>query len=90
MRCLRIDGRLAGTLTTTNAIESMISTGRTTMGNVKRWHDETTRKRWLVAGALEAERSFRPVKGCQAMPVLVAALRQATGVTPTKYDEEAA
>jgi hypothetical protein len=56
----------------------------------KRWRDETTKKRWLVAGVLEAERSFRRVKGCQAMPVLVAALRQATGVTPTRYDEEAA
>lgn len=68
----------------------MISVARTTMGNVKRWRDGRMKKRWMAAGMLEAERSFRRVKGCQAMPVLVAALRQATGVTPSGYDEEAA
>ena len=37
---------------------------------------------------LEAERSFRRVKGGAEMPVLVAALRRR--VTPSEYDEEAA
>jgi hypothetical protein len=49
----------------------MVSVGRTTMGNVKRRRDGSMKKRWMAAGALEAKRSFRRVKGCQAMPVLV-------------------
>ena len=49
-------------------------------------------KRWVAAGMLEAERSFRRVKGCKEMPTLVAALRRHAGVTvtPTEYDQEAA
>ena len=31
--------------------------------------------RWSAAGVLEAERSFRKIAGCRAMPMLVAALR---------------
>ena len=91
VRRLGIEGRLARTLTTTNPIESMISIARTTMGHVKRWRDGTMKKRWMAAGMLEAERSFRRVKGCREMPVLVAALRRhAAGLPPTTYHEEAA
>jgi len=91
VRRLGIEGRLARTLTTTNPIESMISIARTTMGHVKRWRDGSMKKRWLAAGMLEAERSFRRVKGCSEMPVLVAALRRhAAGLPPTTYHEEAA
>lgn len=90
VRRLGVDGRLARSLTTTNCIESMISIARTTMANVKRWRDGRMKKRWAAAGMLEAERSFRRIKGCREMPILVTALRQATGVRPTKYDEEAA
>jgi putative transposase len=69
----------------------MISIARTTMGHVKRWRDGTMKKRWLAAGMLEAERSFRRVKGCSEMPVLVAALgRHMKGVTPSMYDDAAA
>lgn len=85
-----VEGRLARSLTNTNCIESMMSIARTTMGNVKRWRDGRMKKRWAAAGMLEAERSFRRVKGCREMPILVAALRQATGAKPTTYDEEAA
>ena len=89
VRRLGIEGRLARTLT--NPIESMISIARTTMGHVKRWRDGTMKKRWLAAGMLEAERSFRRVKGCKEMPVLVAALRRhAAGLPPATYHEEAA
>lgn len=91
VRRLGIEGRLARTLTTTNPIESMISIARTTMGHVKRWRDGTMKKRWLAAGMLEAERSFRRVKGCKEMPVLVAALgRHVAGLPPATYHEEAA
>ena len=87
VRRLGLDGRLAKRSPTLNRIESMISIARTTMGNVKRWRDGTMKMRWAAAGVLEAERSFRRLKGCREMPLLVAALRQAAGV---KYDKEAA
>jgi len=91
VRRLGVEDRLARTLTTTNPIESMISIARTTMGHVKRWRDGSMKKRWLAAGMLEAERSFRRVKGCSEMPVLVAAQRRhAAGLPPTTYHEEAA
>jgi hypothetical protein len=40
---------------------------------VKNWGDGTMKKRWIAAGMLEAERSFRRVKGHADMPALVAA-----------------
>jgi len=86
-----VSGRLAKTLTNTTCIESMISVARTVMGNVKRWRDGSMKKRWVAVGMLEAERSFRRVKGCQEMPVLVAALRRhRRSVRGTEYDEQAA
>ncbi len=91
VRRLGVSGRLAKTLTNTNCIESMISVARTVMANVKRWKDGSMKKRWVAAGMVEAERSFRRVKGCKEMPVLVAALRRQTGsVRGSEYDEEAA
>jgi putative transposase len=91
VRRLGVSGRLAKTLTNTNCIESMISVARTVTRNVKRWKDGSMKKRWVAAGMLEAERSFRRVKGCKEMPVLVAALRRQTGsVRGPEYDDEAA
>jgi transposase-like protein len=90
---LGVSGRLATTLTNTNCIESMISVARTTMGNVTHWQDGTMKKRWVAAGMLEAQRSFRRVRGCKDMPTLVAALRCITAgetVTPDNYDQAAA
>ena len=90
VRRLGISGRLALTLTSTNPIESMISIGRTTMGRVKKWKDGSMKKRWCAAGMLEAERSFRRVKGHAEMPKLIAALRHHTNpATSTKYDQAA-
>jgi putative transposase len=91
VRRLGVGDRLARTLTNTNCIESMISISRTTARNVKRWRDGTMVKRWCAAGMLNAQASFRRVKGCKDMPVLVAALqRHVNGVTPACEDEEAA
>lgn len=91
VRRLGVSDRLARTLTCTNAIESMISVARTTTRNVKRWRDGKMVKRWVAAGMLNAERSFRRVKGCKDMPVLVAALRaHAAAVTPACETEEVA
>lgn len=91
VRRLGVGDRLARSLTNTNMIESMISVGRTTTRNVKRWRDGTMVKRWAAAGMLNAERSFRRLKGCKDMPTLVAALaRQTEAVTPSCKTEEVA
>lgn len=73
---LGIDGRLAKTLTTSNPVESMISIARATNRNVTRWRDGQMVLRWTAAGMLNAERSFRRIKGHQQMPQLVNALRR--------------
>jgi putative transposase len=92
VRRLGIGGNLAEMLTCTNAVESMISVARTTMRNVKNWRDGDMKKRWVAAGMLEAQRSFRRVRGYKQMPALVAALHRHVGVpvTPANYDQEAA
>jgi putative transposase len=75
---LGIDGRLAKTLTTSNPVESMISIARATNRNVTRWRDGQMVLRWTAAGMLNAERSFRRIKGYKQMPQLVDALRRHT------------
>ncbi len=91
VRRLGLGDRLARSLTNTNMIESMISVGRTTTANVKRWRDGSMVKRWAAAGMLNAERSFRRLKGCKDMPILVAALRRhVEAVTPRRDNEEVA
>ena len=89
---LGVTGRLRQSLTNTNCIESMISITRTTDGRVKHWRDGTMKKRWIAAGMLEAERSFRRLKGYADMPSFVAAVARATtpdAVTPTEYAQTA-
>jgi putative transposase len=71
---LGIDGRLATTLVTSNPIDSMISIARTTNRNVTHWKDGEMVLRWTAAGMINAERSFRRVKGYKQMPQLVLAL----------------
>lgn len=71
---LGIDGRLATTLVTSNPIDSMISIARTTNRNVTHCKDGEMVLRWTAAGMINAERSFRRVKGYKQMPQLVAAL----------------
>jgi len=73
---LGIDGRLAKTLTTSNPIESMLSIARATNRNVTRWRDGQMVLRWTAAGMLNAQRSFRRIKGYKQMPQLAAALRR--------------
>lgn len=88
---LGISGSLHRTLTNTNCIESMISTVRTVTGRVKTWRDGDMKKRWIATGMIEAQRSFRRVKGCTQMPDLVAAIARATNPdTPDNYDQAAA
>jgi putative transposase len=74
VRRLGVSDRLARTLSSTNPVESMISIARTTARNVKRWWDGQMVRRWVAAGMLNAERSFRRLKGHADMPALVASL----------------
>ena len=67
---------LARTLATTNPIESMLSICRERARNVKRWRGGEMAMRWTAAGMLDAERSFRRVKGFRGLPQLAAALRR--------------
>ncbi len=84
VRRLGVTETLLRTLMSTNPIESMISIARTTTSNVKRWRDGEMRRRWCAAGMLEAEKSFRRVRGYRQMPALVAQLRlHAETVTPS-------
>jgi transposase-like protein len=73
---LGITGSLARTLTTSNPIESMISIARTTNRNVTHWRDGQMVLRWTAAGMLNAQRSFRRVRGFKQMPQLVTALHR--------------
>jgi putative transposase len=93
VRRLGVGGTLAKTLTTTNCIESMISIAKRTTGRVTKWKDGSMKKRWIAAGMLEAERSFRRVRGHKDMAKLVDALRREvtpTVDTPEEYDQAAA
>jgi putative transposase len=101
VRRLGVPDRLARSLSCTNAIESMISVVRTLTDRVKNWRDVKMVRRWVGVGMLEAERSFRRVKGCKDMPTLVAAVRREVAqrvadeqktnvaVTPKAYDQVA-
>jgi transposase-like protein len=70
------DSALGRTLQTTNPIESMLSICRERARNVKRWRGGEMALRWTAAGMLDAERSFRRVKGFRDLPKLQAALRR--------------
>ena len=73
---MRTDSTLRHTLATTNPIESMLSVCRERARNVKRWRSGEMALRWTPAGMLDAERSFRHVKGFRGLPQHQAALRR--------------
>jgi putative transposase len=84
---LGVTGTLRRTLSSTNCIESMFDTVRTTQRNVKRWRDGDMRLRWTAAGMAEAQRGFRRVKGHRDLPKLLAAIHRE--LNPTIPTEEA-
>jgi len=85
---LGITGALRRSLTNTNCIESMISTVRTVTGRVKTWKDGDMKKRWIATGMIEAQRSFRRVRGQTQMAILVIAIGHA--VRPANYAQAVA
>jgi putative transposase len=84
---LGIGGALRRSLTNTNCIESMIGTVRVVTGRVKTWRDGDMKKRWIATGMIEAQRSFRRVRGHTHMTELVAAITNT--ITPHDYAEVA-
>ena len=66
---------LERTLSSTNVIENLIGQLRQLSGHVKRWKSGRMILRWSAAGALEAERGFRRLKGYRQMTKLVVALQ---------------
>lgn len=67
---LGVGSLLRRTLSTTNAIESCLSTVRHVTRNVKRWQGGDHVARWTAAGLLEAEKKFRRVQGYRELPEL--------------------
>ena len=87
---LGITGALRRSLTNTNCIESMIGTVRVVTARVKTWRDGDMKKRWIATGMIEAQRSFRRIRGHNQMPDLVAAIGNAVNpATPRDYAEVA-
>ena len=72
---LGVTGELARCLATTNVIESPNSVVRRVSGRVTHFKDADMATRWAAAGFLEAERSFRKLRGYQQIPALIQALR---------------
>ena len=88
---LGITGALRRSLTNTNCIESMISTVRTVTGRVKTWQDGEMKKRWIATGMIEAQRSFRRIRGHTQMADLVTVIGHAVNpATPINYAQAVA
>ena len=88
---LGITGALRRSLTNTNCIESMISTVRVVTGRVNTWKDGDMKKRWIATGMIEAQRSFRRVRGHTHMADLITLIGHAVNpVTPANYAQAVA
>lgn len=71
---LKLPKELRLSLRSTNIIESANNGVRDRSRNVKRWRDGMQVERWTAASLLETARSFRRIRGCDHMPVLVTVL----------------
>jgi len=72
---LGITGELARCLATTNVIESPNSVVRRVSGRVTNYKDAQMALRWTAAGFLEAEKSFRKLRGHEQLKSLINSLR---------------
>jgi putative transposase len=75
VRRLGASDSLARSLSCTNAVESMISVVARLCRRVTNWKDPKMVRRWVGVGMLEAERSFRRIKGCKDMAALTVNIR---------------
>lgn len=67
---LGVGGLLRRTLSSTNPIESCLSTVERVARNVKRWREGDQSLRWTATGLLEAERRFNRIKGYRQLGIL--------------------
>jgi len=67
---LGVGALLRRSLSTTNPIESCLSTVERVARRVKRWHGGDQALRWTATGLLEAERRFHKVRGYREMATL--------------------
>ena len=72
---LGITGELARCLDTTNVIESPNSVVRRVSGRVTNYKDVEMALRWTAAGFLEAEKSFKKLRGYADLKTLIDGLR---------------
>lgn len=71
---LKVPSLLRQTLSNTNAMESANSVAASVIKRVKHWRDGEQILRYAAAGFVEAEKSFRRVKGYRQIPLLLEAL----------------
>ena len=69
---LKVPALLRKTLHSTNPIESLFSRVRACEKNIKRYRHSAMAQRWLASVLLYAERSFRTVKGHEAIRAVLA------------------
>ena len=74
---LGITGELARCLATTNVIESPNSVVRRVSGRVTNYKDAEMALRWTAAGFIEAEKSFKKLRGYADLKILINGLRPA-------------
>jgi putative transposase len=67
---LGVGERLRRTLSSTNPIESCLSTVERVVRNVKRWREGDQSLRWTATGLLEAEKRFNRIKGYRQIGIL--------------------
>jgi len=75
---LGLTGELARCLATTNVIESPNSVVRGVSGRVTNYKDAEMALRWTAAGFIEAEKSFKKLRGYADLKILINSLRPAT------------
>jgi len=75
---LNIPGLLRQTLQTTNPMESTNSVCASIVKRVKSWQNGEQIIRTMAAGFIEAEKSFRRIRGYKQLPILINALLEET------------
>jgi putative transposase len=71
---LRLPQTLTRSLSTTNAIENLMSAIRRSTRRVTRWKNGSMIRRWVGMAVLDAQKRFRRLKGHREMPILFEAL----------------
>jgi transposase-like protein len=71
---LRLPRSLTRSLSTTNAIENLMSAIRRATRRISRWRNGSMIRRWVAMAVLDARNRFRRLKGYAEIPVLLEAL----------------